>query len=355
MPLKTIGKFEIKNLQVLDEKGEADPALMPGLSDEEVKKAYETMVRARTFNSRALSLQREGRLGTYASIRGQEASQIGSALALEKEDWIFPSFRESGVFVARGYPLWLIFKYWMGDERGMKVPEDQFIFPMSVPVSTQIPHATGAALAMKLKGHKRVAAVYFGDGASSRGDFHEAINIAGVFRAPVVFLCQNNQWAISVPRSKQTAAETIAQRSNGYGIEGIQVDGNDFFAVYRATKEAVDRARSGEGPTLIECFTYRLDDHTTADDASRYRTKEEVDEWTHRDPLLRLKLFMEKKGLWTEEYGKEVDKKAAEEVDGAIKEAESYGAPDPADIIGYTYGELTGRQKKELKDLGWES
>ena len=219
-------------------------------------------------------MQREGRIGTYASIWGQEAAQVGSALALTDGDWIFPSFRESGVLVARGYPLWMLYRYWTGDERGMSAPEGLNVFPMSVPVGTQIPHATGAAWAMKLKGHKNVAAVYFGDGGSSKGDFHEGLNFAGVFKVPCVFLCQNNQWAISVPRSSQTAAKTIAQKGFAYGMEGLQVDGNDVVAVYKATKEAAEKARSGGGPTLIECFTYRLDDHTTADDSSRYRSDE---------------------------------------------------------------------------------
>lgn len=354
MPLTTVFRSETKLLQVVNEKGEADEALMPQLSPSAVKNLFEKIILARTFNQRALALQREGRLGTYASILGQEASQIGSALALSNEDWIFPSFRETGVFIARGYPLWMMYRYWLGDERGMRAPEDINIFPMSVPVGTQIPHATGAALAMKIRGDKKAAAVYFGDGGSSRGDFHEALNIAGVFKAPAVFLCQNNQWAISVPRSRQTAAETIAQRAWGYGFPGVQVDGNDIFAVYGATKEAAERAKSGKGPTLIECFTYRLDDHTTSDDASRYRPKEEVEEWKGREPLIRLRLYMEKKGLWTKEYEDDVAKKAATEVDKAVKESESYAPPEASDIIRYTNAELTARQRKELKEFGWE-
>ncbi|MFQ5442413.1 MAG: pyruvate dehydrogenase (acetyl-transferring) E1 component subunit alpha [Thermodesulfobacteriota bacterium] len=356
MPEKIIKKFDVKFLQVLDESGEADGALMPDVSDEWIKSAFETMVLVRTFNDRALSLQREGRIGTYASILGQEASQVGSALALNKDkgDWVFPSFRESGVYVTLGYPAELLFRYWRGDERGMEAPAGLNIFPMSVPVGSQIPHAAGAAIAMKLKGAESVAVTYFGDGGSSRGDFHEALNMAGVFKAPVLFLCQNNQWAISLPRRNQSAAETIAQRASGYGIEGLQVDGNDIFAVYRATLEAAERARKGEGATLIESFTYRLDDHTTADDASRYRSKEEVEKWMKREPLIRLRLFMEKKGLWTEEYEKEAIAGAEAEVDAAIKEAEAVDAPPPSDMIKFTNAELSVRQIKELKDLKWE-
>ena len=351
--MTTIETSETRYLQVINEKGEEDPSVMPALGEADFRRFFETIVLARTFNQRALSLQREGRIGTYASIWGQEASQTGSALALSPEDWIFPSFRESGVLVARGYPVWMLYRYWAGDERGMSAPEGMNIFPMSVPVGTQIPHATGAAWAMKLKGHKKVAAVYFGDGGSSKGDFHEGLNFAGVFKAPCVFLCQNNQWAISVPRSSQTAAKTIAQKAFAYGFEGIQVDGNDVVAVYQAVKEASDKARSGGGPTLIECFTYRLDDHTTADDASRYRSEAEVEEWKAKEPLIRLRLFMEKKGWWTKEYEDAFMKKAQETVDAEIKKAESYPAPDPADMLKFTYKELSARQSKELKERGW--
>ncbi len=354
MPISILEKFEVKYLQIINEKGEADAPLMPNLSDADLKKFFETIILARTFNQRALSLQREGRLGTYASIWGQEASQIGSALALEKSDWAFPSFRESGVFIARGYPLWMLYRYWTGDERGMKAPEDINLFPMSVPVGTQIPHAAGAAWAMKYKGAKSAAVAYFGDGGSSRGDFHESLNLAGVLKAPAVFICQNNQYAISVPRSRQTAAKTIAQRAFSYGFDGIQVDGNDIIAVYKATKEALDRAKNGGGPTLIECFTYRLDDHTTSDDASRYRTTEEVEFWKAKEPLIRLRLYMEKRGLWTKDYEDSVTKKAQEEADKNIQTAEAYAPPDPGDIIRYTYKELTPRQKRELKEFGWE-
>ncbi|MBI5810228.1 MAG: pyruvate dehydrogenase (acetyl-transferring) E1 component subunit alpha [Deltaproteobacteria bacterium] len=353
MPLEIIGTREIRYLQVVDEKGEADAALMPALTEAQIREIFEAIILARTFNQRALSLQREGRLGTYASILGQEASQVGSAFAFDKDDWIFPSFRETAVFLTRGYPIWMMFRYWLGDERGMKSPDDINIFPMCVPVGSQIPHAAGAALAMKLKGVKSAAAAYFGDGGSSRGDFHEALNIAGVFKAPAIFLCQNNQWAISVPRARQTAAATIAERAGGYGIEGIQVDGNDVFAVYKATKDALERARAGGGPTLIECFTYRLDDHTTSDDASRYRAEEEVEAWKKKEPLIRLRLYMEKKGLWTKEYEDKAVEKAVAMVDAAIAEEEAFPPPSPSDVIEYTNAELTGRQMKELKEFGW--
>jgi len=351
MPEKTITSFDMRRLDILDETGCVDESLMPPLSDEEVRKLYETMVIARTFDQRALSLQREGRIGTYASILGQEASQIGSALALEKTDWVFPSFRENGVYLAFGQPPYRILQYWSGDERGLMTESDLNIFPVCIPVATHLPHAVGAAMAATYRGDKIAVAVYFGDGGTSKGDFHEALNFAGVFRLPVIFICQNNQWAISLPRGKQTAAETIAQKAISYGFQGIQVDGNDIFAVYKATRDASEKARRGEGPTLIECFTYRMSDHTTADDASRYRSKEEVDQWKAKDPLVRLKLYMEKRGLWTEQYQKEIDSRAKVTADEAEKKAEAVERPNPRDMFTYTYGSLPLRQQKEIKDF----
>ncbi|MCL5021975.1 MAG: pyruvate dehydrogenase (acetyl-transferring) E1 component subunit alpha [Nitrospirae bacterium] len=351
MPEETIASFSVRRLAVLDEKGNIDESLMPPLSDGEIKRLYETMVLARTFDQRALSLQREGRIGTYAPIAGQEATQVGSALALEKSDWVFPTFRENGVYIAVGHPPHMILQYWGGDERGLKIAEDLHIFPVSIPVGTHIPHAVGAAMAAKYRGDKIGVIAYFGDGGTSEGDFHEALNFAGVFKAPVVFICENNQWAISVPREKQTAAKTIAQKAVAYGFEGIQIDGNDIFAVYKATKDALAKAKRGDGPTLIESYTYRMSDHTTADDASRYRTKEEVEAWLPKDPILRVKLFMEKKGLWSDEYQKDLEAKTKAAVDEAERKAEAVEHAGPRDMFAYTYGKITGRQRKELEDF----
>jgi pyruvate dehydrogenase E1 component alpha subunit len=349
MPEKILGSYKIKYLQILDEKGDLDESLMPLLPDSEIKGIYELLILSRIFDYRALSLQREGRIGTYASILGQEASQIGSAFAIQKTDWIFPSFREMGVYITMGYPIHMLFQYWSGDERGMKCPDDLNVFPLCIPVGTQIPHAVGAAMAAKYKKDRIAIVCYFGDGGTSKGDFHEGMNMAGVFKLPVVFICQNNHWAISVPRERQTASKTLAQKAFAYGFEGIQVDGNDVFAVYKATKEALDKARNGGGPTFIECLTYRIGDHTTADDASRYRSKEEVEAWKARDPILRLRLFMEKKGLWNEQYQREVEEKAKDMVDGAVKMAESIEPPSAMDMFRYTYEKPTQRQIKQGK------
>lgn len=351
MPEEIIETFKVRYLSVLDPGGNIDNSLMPSLTPDDIKRLYELMVLSRTFDQRALSLQREGRLGTYAPIIGQEASQVGSAYAIERSDWVFPSFREMGVYITLGYPLYMLLQYWSGDERGAKSPDNLNIFPVCVPVGTQIPHAVGAAMAAKYKKDKIAVVCYFGDGGTSKGDFHEGLNMSGVFKLPVVFVCQNNHWAISVPRERQTASKTLAQKAFAYGFEGIQVDGNDVFAVYKATKDALDKAKKGEGPTLIECLTYRIGDHTTADDASRYRPREEIEVWKAKDPILRLRLFMERSGSWTEQYQREVEEKAEAAVDEAVKKEESIEPPSTEDMFIYTFERFTQRQTKEISEL----
>ena len=351
MPRDVIDTFTVERLSILDEQGNADEALMPSLGPTDIRRLHELLVLSRTFDQRALSLQREGRLGTYPSILGQEASQVGSAFALNREDWVFPAFRETGVHITLGYPLHLILQYWGGDERGQFTPPDLNIFPVCVSVGTQIPHAVGAAMGARLRGDDIAVVSYFGDGATSKGDFHEGFNLAGVFRLPLVFICQNNQWAISVPVGRQTAAATLAQKAISYGFTGVQVDGNDVFAVYRATLDALEKARSGGGPTFIECFTYRMSDHTTADDAVRYRPAEEVEGWRGKDPLLRLERYMEKKGLWSEAYGKETAARAASAVDEAVRRAEDAPRPEPGEMITAVFATPTPRQLRQLEEL----
>ncbi len=345
----TIASFNIEYLQILDENGNCDETLAPKLSENEIKKMYEFMVLSRVFDEYALRLQREGRILTYASIKGQEASQTGSAMALNEKDWIFPAFRENGAYIVRGYPMEMLYQYWGGDERGMKVPENINMFMVAIPVASQIPHAVGFAWAAKLKGDDIAVIVYMGDGATSEGEFHEALNFAGVFKVPVVFICQNNQWAISVPRSRQSAAQTIAQKAIAYGFQGIQVDGNDVFAVYRATKDALERARKGE-PTLIECFTYRVSDHTTADDAKRYRSAEELAEWTKKDPIDRLKKYMTSKGMWNEDYEKIVRSNAVAKVEEAVKKAEAIQPADKNDMFKFMFAEMPQQLKDEMDE-----
>lgn len=332
---------------------------LPNLSDKDIKKIYELMVVARTFDITALLLQREGRILTYASLQGQEAAQIASAYALNGDDWFVTTYRDHGVWIARGLPMENLYLYWAGDERGMQyiqyrtpaspVPPPFHTtgevgvrgikaLPPAIPIGSHIPHAVGLAWAEKMKGTKNAAIVYFGDGATSKGDFHEAMNFAGVFRIPCVFFCQNNQWAISVPRSRQTASKTIAQKAEAYGFEGILVDGNDVFAVYKATQEALERARKGKGPTLIEAYTYRLESHTTADDWRRYRSVEEVEEWRKKDPLVRLRKYMEDKKIWNEKEEKALEEKAKSQVNNAVKIFEAVPPPEREEMFKYLYG-----------------
>lgn len=351
MPKTVIETFSVTRLEILDAEGNVDEALLPPLSRDDMVRMYELLVLSRTFDDRALSLQREGRIGTYPSILGQEAAQVGSAFALEKGDWVLPSFRETGMHLTMGYPPALLFQYWAGDERGLACPEGLNVLPVSVSVGTHIPHAVGIAMAARYRKDRVAVAAYFGDGATSKGDFHEGFNMAGVFRLPVVFICQNNQWAISVPRARQTAAATLAQKAIAYGFEGIQVDGNDAFAVYAATRKALERARSGGGPTFIECFTYRLSHHTTSDDAERYRSAAEVEEWKRRDPLERLRRYLERRGYWSAAYQKELDERARGIIDTAVRNAETAPPPNRRDIFNTVFEQLTPRQERELEVL----
>jgi pyruvate dehydrogenase E1 component alpha subunit len=351
MPREIVTRFDVPILKILDEEGNCDEALKPDLSDSQIKEIFELMILVRAFDDVAVKLQREGRIGTYASARGQEAAQVASVYALESSDWMFPSFRENPAYIAMGLPMEMIYEYWGGDERGNKIPENINAFTVAVPVGTQIPHAVGFAWAAKLKGDRKAVLVYFGDGATSKGDFHEGANFAGTFKVPVVFLCENNQWAISVPRSRQTASQTLAQKALAYGFEGIQVDGNDVFAVYKATKEALEKARSGKGPTMIEYVTYRIADHTTSDDASRYRPKEEVEAWVKRDPIDRLRKYLQRKGLWNEEYEKGVQAEAMTKVQQAVRKAESITPQEIKDLFVWTYAELPAHLKTQYEEL----
>ena len=339
---------EFPMFQILDENGKANEKLMPKLSKQEMLKMYELMVLARVFDDTAYAMQREGRILTFAPLKGQEAAQIGTALALKKDDWMFPSFRENAAFLVRGMPAELLYQYWAGDERGNKIPNDLKCFTVSVPVSTQIPHAVGAAWAEKLKKTNNIALVYFGDGATSKGDFHESLNFAGVMKLPVVFVCQNNQWAISVPFSKQSGSKTVAQKAVAYGINGIRVDGNDVFAVYVAAMTAVKNARNNI-PTLIECLTYRLSDHTTADDASRYRSAEEVAMWEKRDPILRLEKYLISKNILNEQLKKSIWDSAKTRISSATKLAEAMSLENLEDIFDFTFARLSKTLQNEKK------
>jgi pyruvate dehydrogenase E1 component alpha subunit len=340
-----------KMFQILKPDGTLQADRKPPIDDQTTLILFRKMLFISMADQRALLLQRQGRFGTYAPIRGQEACQVGSTYVLQKGDWVFPAFREIGAAVMMGIPLKSFYLYWMGNEMGSRCPEGINFMPVSIPVGTHIPHAVGAAWAAKIKHEKVVTIAYFGDGATSKGDFHEAMNFAGVFKTPTIFFCQNNQFAISVPRALQTASKTIAQKAIAYGFDGIQVDGNDLFAVITATKEAVEKARSGGGPTLIEGVTFRFGPHTTADDPTKYRTEQEIEPWKPLDPLVRLRLYLKGKGLWTEEIEKGMAEEVQKEIDQVVKDAEAIPTPEIEEIFKYVFEEMTPPLKEQLEYL----
>lgn len=333
--------LEGKMFSILDKNGNVlDESLVPEIDNEKLIGMYKTMLLTRCADNKALQLQRQGRMLTYAPNTGQEAAQVGSAAAIEEKDWLVPAFRDLGAWLTKGMSLEKVYLYWFGNEMGSNLSENVKMLPIAVPIATQFNHAVGIAMASNIKGEDEVTIAYIGDGGTSEGDFHEALNFAGVFNAPVVFIVQNNQYAISVSRNIQTKSKTIAQKAVAYGIPGIQVDGNDLLAMYTATKEAVDRARNGGGATLIEALTYRLGAHTTSDDPTRYREDREVEEWKEKDPLKRFKKYLIDKGLWSEEKDleqiEEYEKYALE----VFKKVEASGDTEPLDIFKYHYAEM---------------
>ncbi len=318
--MREIARFSVHGCAFLAAEGTPLGPLPPWAEEREPLVAlYRAMVRTRMFDAKAVSLQRTGRLGTYASSLGQEAVPVGTAAAMRPEDVLLPAFRETGALLWRGVTPLELLTYWGGDERGSDWKGPREDFPICVPVGTHAPHAAGLALAFRLRREPRVAVCVFGDGATSRGDVYEAMNLAGLWRLPVVFVCADNQWAISVPRSAQTAAETLAQKAIACGFPGIQVDGNDVIAVREVVGEAIERARDGCGPTLVEAVTYRLSDHTTADDARRYRSDEEVSAAWKREPVARLRAFMTAHGWWSKEDEEALVADITAELDAAVE------------------------------------
>src|SRR5262245_27735380 len=327
--------FQVEHLSILDSDGNLDAALEPEIPPATLRQMYRAMVRARRLDERMVRLQRQGRIGTFAPIKGQEAAQIGSIFTLEARDWMVPSFRETAAMLQRGWPIEKILAFFAGYLEGGQPGPEQRDLPVTIPVATQIPHAVGLAYAAQYRGDDAVVMVYFGDGATSEGDFHEAANFAGVWHVPVVFVCQNNQWAISVPLKKQTHSRTIAQKALAYGFPGVQVDGNDVLAVYEAGRAAVERARAGDGPTLIECVTYRLSMHTTADDPTKDRAEAEVKEWERKDPLTRFTSYLEKRNLLEKGLEEAIDA----EIAAAVQRFEAMPPPDPLTMFDHAYAE----------------
>ncbi|MHC5003060.1 MAG: pyruvate dehydrogenase (acetyl-transferring) E1 component subunit alpha [Planctomycetota bacterium] len=341
MPARTVLETSIEHIGILDEHGVFDEELGRDLiPDDDLVRLYEHIVVCRRYDEVAFKLQRSGRMGTYPENRGQEATSLGAAYALDPGDWLVPCYRENAGLFWRGLPLEYVLLHWMGDERGNQIPEGLHILPLAIPIGTQMLHAAGLAWAAKYRGEDRLACTFFGDGATSEGDFHEAANFAANLDLPTIFFCQNNGWAISVPTRIQCSAPTIAQRGLAYGMDCIQCDGNDLFAVAYCVREAAMRARRDRRPTFIEALTYRLGDHTTADDARRYRDAEEVESWKQRDPAVRLRTYMTARKLWDDAKQEAAEARAKETVAAAVKRAEEIAAPERADIFNAMYAEL---------------
>jgi len=323
-------------IRVLREDGTLDAARDPGLSTEEVIGLHRAMVRTRLLDERLTALQRQGRIGFHIGSLGEEASILGSAYALRKDDWLFPCYREFGAALLRGMPLQRYVDNMFGNQndpaKGRQMP-DHYCFrearvtSISSPIGTQITQAVGFAWAAKLKHEDLVALSYFGDGATSSSEFHNGLNFAGVFKAPVVFLCRNNGWAISVPTERQTASHGFAEKGVAYGIPGVRVDGNDLFAVVKVTRDAVARAARGEGPTLIEALTYRLSGHSTSDDPKAYRPEAGLEPWRRLDPLLRMRRFMDRNAAWTDARDREIEAEIDAEIRAAVAVSEQTPPP----------------------------
>lgn len=345
---RRMGDFEL--FQVIDAEGrlvEDDP----GLDSELYRTMYKNMVLARELDRRMLGLQRQGRIGTYAMLEGQEAVQIGSALALKPNDFVFPSYREHGVQVTRGLPIEVLLAYWKGLPNARWDIEKYRTGIVTVPIATQLPHAVGYSYMTKLRGEDTVSVTYFGDGATSEVDFHSGMNFAGVWKTPTVFICANNLYAISVPYSKQTGSETIAQKAQAYGFEGIRVDGMDPIAMYLVTRLAARRARDGKGPTLIEAMTYRYGPHATADDPTLYRSDSEVEQWKMKDPIERLRRFLESRGEWDERMGEKVTMEVADSVNAAITAIEAEPLPGRDDVVRQGFSKIPAHVVDQLHKM----
>ena len=322
---------------------------------EEERRLFAAMVTARAYDHKASALQRQGRLATYAQFEGQEAAQVGSAGALRSDDWMVGTYRDAAAMWMQGYTWDCLLLGRMGDERGGSPPPGVNVLPPSITVGAHMIHAVGLGWAEQMRGTDRIAITYFGDGATSEGDFHEAMNFAGVFRTPTVFVCQNNGWAISMSRERQTASATIAQKADAYGFPGVLVDGNDLLAVWQATSQAVQRARSGGGPTLIEALTQRMGPHTTADDAGRYRNEAVLEEWKSRDPIDRVRRHLQAESAWTEEWEAEVGATASTEIEAAVGRAEGLASFGPGAAFDRAFARPSATLESQRSRLLGES
>lgn len=341
---------EDKILRIIDNDGTIlDKKLMPELDDKIIIQAYKSMLFARVADEMAVSFQRQGRMYTYPPILGQEAIQIAAGMIIRENDWLAPAFRELGVMLAKGVTLKEIFLYYMGNEHGSNFSKANHVLPICVPIGSQLLHATGIGYSIIYQKKDEVVFPFIGDGGTSEGDFSEALNFAGVWKVPVIFTIQNNQYAISVPVKSQTKSVNLAVKAIAFGLPGIKVDGNDFFAMYAAYKAAFDYARAGNGAVLIEALTYRKGAHTTSDDPTKYRTKEEEMEWDKTDPLIRLKKFLVKRDIWKEDEEKLIEEYKLE-VDKQFTEAENYSPYQLEDVFKYMYEDMPEVLKKQKAD-----
>lgn len=328
-----------------------DQEAVKGISEADMLQMYRHMVFTRTWNVKALSLQRQGRMGTIASLRGQEASNIGMGMALGPKDWFLPSFREFGAMFVRGFRPRDLFLYWGGDERGARPADDSRVLPICITVGSHLCHATGIAWGAKIRGERIAVMSSSGDGSTSQGDFHESLNFAAVFKLPVVFVIQNNHWAISVPVERQTATDTLAEKACATGVGSARVDGNDVFAVYVTIKRLLDEARSDFKPSLVELVTYRMDDHTTADDASRYRTADMMEPWRKKDPIDRLRKYLTAEYGWNDEKETQLVTECSAEVEQIVRDYEAFPHPQPTDIFDHMYAEMPWHLKEQKEEM----
>jgi len=353
---KCVAQFEIYYTQLLNQQGELVGALPEfSASAEALIALYRTMVQTRTFDTKAIALQRTGKMGTYSSSLGQEAVSVGIGSAMRFEDVLLPTYREYGAQFQRGVEMSEILRYWGGDERGMAYHAQPHDMAITVPIATHVPQCAGIAYAMKLRKQPRVAVCVLGDGATSKGDFYEGINVAGAWHLPMVIVVTNNQWAISVPREVQTHAQTLAQKAIAAGIPGEQVDGNDVIAMRHVMTNAVEKARTGGGPTLIEAITFRMHDHTTADDASRYREQSVVDEHKLLDPIDRLRKYLIQHHDWNDAKETALLEACAIEVEAAVRSYLDTPPAAPESMFDYLYETLPDAlqpQRDEVEQLG---
>lgn len=339
--MTTVARFEVAFTQFINEQGEACAALPAFAKDKQVLHSlYQTMVRARVFDKKAIALQRTGKMGTYAPINGQEAISTAIGHAMRPEDVLVPYYRDYAAQFQRGVKMSEILAYWGGDERGSNFACGSEDLPICVPIASQCLHAAGVAFAFKYRKQARVAVTCIGEGGTSEGDFYEAMNVAGTWKLPVVFVVNNNQWAISVPLSKQTASQTVAQKAIAAGFEGIQVDGNDVLACRQVIGDAIEKARRGEGPTLIEAITFRLCDHTTADDATRYQPQDEVEQAKGKEPIERFKRFLQNQQLWDDKQEQQLLNDASNLVQQAVDEYLSTSPQPVSSIFDFHYATL---------------